>query len=232
MQTYSVKDRESKVELESFGRPLDKAASFNDFWLSLPDYLAVRDLRELVNHIGAARGRRPIMWMMGAHPLKVGLSPIICDLIDRGYVSCISSHGAYAIHDCEIALFGRTSEEVADTLKDGRFGMVKETGDFFRRAVELSRSEKLGLGEALAESLIRERASYLNQSVIVRAYQASIPVTIHVAIGTDIVHEHPGLSGAALGDASYRDFLIFCNVVAGLGGGGVALNVGSALIMP
>lgn len=232
VQTYSVQERFSKVERDAFAKVLDPAASFEEFWNSLPDFLAVRELRELTAHIADAKGRRPIMWMMGAHPLKVGLSPILLDLLRNGYVSSVSSHGAFAVHDCEIALFGRTSEEVADTLKDGRFGMAKETGEFFVRAIAASAGKQIGLGEALGEALIRENAPYRSDSLLVQALEANIPVTIHVAIGTDIVHEHPGLSGAALGETSYRDFLIFCEVVSRLGDGGVALNVGSAVIMP
>jgi hypothetical protein len=232
VRTYSVKQRHSKVETEAFGQPVSPGSLFSDFWRSLPDFLAVRDLRELVSHLQEAKGRRPIMWMTGAHPLKVGLSPILLDVLERGYMSSLSSHGAFAVHDVELAMFGRTSEEVAETLADGRFGMARETGEFFVRAVERSRENRLGLGEAIGEALIADGAPYAANSLIVRCLEKNVPVTIHVAIGTDIVHEHPGLSGAALGEASYRDFLVFCEVVSRLGDGGVALNVGSAVIMP
>jgi hypothetical protein len=147
-------------------------------------------------------------------------------------MSSLSSHGAFAVHDCELALFGKTSEEVADTLRDGRFGMARETGEFFVRAIASSAGKQIGLGEALGEALIREKAPNCADSMLVQCLEADIPMTVHVAIGTDIVHEHPGLSGAALGEASYRDFLIFSEVVSRLGDGGVALNVGSAVIMP
>ena len=232
VKTYPVEDRFSKVEREAFATPIESSASFQEFWRSLPDFLAVRELRELISRIVAARGQRPIMWMTGAHPLKGGLTPILLDLLRRGYMSSLSSHGAFAVHDCELALFGRTSEEVADTLKDGRFGMAKETGEFFVQAIAASAGKSIGLGEALGEALIREHAPNCADSMLVQCLEANIPVTIHVAIGTDIVHEHPGLSGAALGDASYRDFLVFTEVVSRLGDGGIALNVGSAVIMP
>jgi hypothetical protein len=232
VKTYSVSDRFSKVERDEFATPVSKGASFDVFWKSLPDFLAVRDLREFVGHIVAARGEKPIMWMMGAHPLKVGLSPVLLDLAKNGFVSSISSHGAFTIHDCEIALFGRTSEDVADTLRDGRFGMARETGEFYARAVSAAAEKKLGLGEALGEALIRENAPYAKDSVLVQCLKAEIPVTVHVAIGTDIAHEHPGLSGSLLGETSYRDFLILGDVVSRLGDGGVVLNVGSAVIMP
>jgi hypothetical protein len=232
VHTYSVEARASKVEREAFATPLPPSASFADFWKSLPDFLAVKELRELVGHLTAARGRRPIVWMMGAHSLKVGLSPILLDLVRHGCISSLSSHGAFTVHDCEIALFGKTSEDVADTLRDGRFGMARETGAFFARAVASASKNQLGLGEALGEALVRENAPYARDSMLVQCLEAGVPLTIHVAIGTDIVHEHPGLSGAALGEASYRDFLILCEVVSRLGDGGVALNIGSAVIMP
>jgi hypothetical protein len=230
--TYPVGQRHSKVERNLFATPLEAGSTFDAFWHSLPDVLAAHDLRELVGHIRAARGHRPILWMMGAHPLKVGLSPVLLDLLRNGFVSCVSSHGAFTVHDCEIALFGRTSEDVADTLRDGRFGMARETGEFFVKAVRESRGKVWGLGEALGEALVREKAPYARDSMLVQCLEANVPVTVHVAIGTDIVHEHSGLSGADLGETSYRDFLIFCKKVSGLGDGGVAINVGSAVIMP
>ncbi len=232
IRTYPVEDRFSKVVRDAFAKPVSGKASFAEFWNALPDFLAVRELREFVGRVKAACGQRPIMWMMGAHPLKVGLTPILLDLLRRGYVSSFSSHGAFAVHDCEIALFGKTSEEVAETLSDGRFGMAKETGEFFVRAVAACAGKQIGLGEALGEALLRENAPNRADSILVQSLEANIPVTIHVAIGTDIVHEHRGLSGAALGEASYRDFLIFSEVVSRLGDGGVALNIGSAVIMP
>jgi hypothetical protein len=232
VSTYSVTERYSKVERDEFAKPLSGDPSFAAFWKSLPDFLAVKDLREFVGHVQAARGQKPILWMMGAHPVKVGLSPVFLDLLRSGFVSCISSHGAFTVHDCEIALFGRTSEDVADTLRDGRFGMARETGEFFVRAVSKLEDNTLGLGEALGEALLRENAPFAKESLLVQCLEAGVPVTIHVAVGTDIVHEHPGLSGASLGAASYRDFRIFCNMVSKLGDGGIAMNVGSAVIMP
>jgi len=232
VSTYSVKERYSKVERDEFAKPLDSGASFRQFWDSLPDFLAVKELREFVGHMQAACGNKPIVWMMGAHPLKVGLSPVFLDLLRNGFISSVSSHGAFTVHDCEIALFGRTSEDVAEALRDGRFGMARETGDFFRRAVATVHEKNLGLGEALGEALIRENAPFAKDSMLVQCLEAGVPVTIHVAVGTDIVHEHSGLSGAGLGEASYRDFLIFCQVVSQLGDGGVAINIGSAVIMP
>lgn len=232
VKTYSVGDRASRVEPAAFARPVAASASFETFWNSLPDFLAARDLRQLALHMVAAHGRHPIIWMMGAHPLKVGLSPVLVDLVRRGFVSLLASHGAFAVHDCEIALFGRTSEDVDDTLSDGRFGMAKETADFILGTIRHAAEKGLGLGEALGEALIRENAPHSQSSLLVQCLQAEVPLTLHVAIGTDIIHEHPGLSGSALGDASYRDFLIFCETVSRLTDGGTVLNVGSAVIMP
>lgn len=230
--THPVQDRASKVNRSLFAEPAAKNESFKKFWDGLPDVLAVHELRELVGHLLKARGGRPIMWMMGAHPLKVGLSPIFLDLLQQGYISSISSHGAFTVHDCEIALFGKTSEDVADSIRDGRFGMARETGEFYVNAIAQAKQKNLGLGEALGEALIRENAPNAKDSILVQCLEANVPVTVHVAIGTDIVHEHPGLSGEVLGDASYRDFLILCDVASGLGDGGVVLNIGSAVIMP
>lgn len=232
VKTYPVADRTSKLDHRLLARPIERGATFRTFWESLPDVLAVRELREFIRHMQQARSKHPILWMMGAHPLKVGLSPILIELVRAGYVSCLASHGAFGVHDCEIALFGKTSEDVADTLRDGRFGMARETGEFYARAVKEAGRRKLGLGEALGESLIKENAPYTNQSLLVQCLQASIPLTIHVGIGTDIVHEHPDFPAEALGETSYRDFLIFAETVTRVGEGSVVLNVGSAVIMP
>lgn len=232
VRTYPIGDRASKVERAVFASPISRQATFADFWESLPDFLAVHDLRELVGRMVRARQAAPIVWMMGAHPLKVGLSRILIDLMRSEFIGALASHGAFAVHDCEIALFGQTSEDVADSIRDGRFGMAKETGEFFVKAVNSTREKKIGLGEALGEALIREKAPYAADSVLVQGLEAGLPVTIHVAIGTDIVHEHPGLSGAALGEASYRDFLVFCEQIAAVREQSVVLNVGSAVLMP
>jgi hypothetical protein len=232
VHTYSVRDRASKVERAVFAEPVGPNVSFAEFWKSLPDFLAVHDLRELAARMAAARGVAPILWMMGAHPLKVGLSRVLIDLMRGGFINGLASHGAFAVHDCEIALFGRTSEDVADTIRDGRFGMAKETGEFFVRVVHATQEKKIGLGEALGEALVGEKAPYAADSLLVQGLECGVPVTVHVAIGTDIVHEHPGLSGAALGESSYCDFLVFCERVATLRAPSVVLNVGSAVLMP
>ena len=232
VKTYPVADRVSKLEQRLLARSIERGATFRAFWESLPDVLAVRELREFVGHLHQARGHHPIVWMMGAHPLKVGLSPILIELVRAGYVSCLASHGAFSVHDCEIALFGKTSEDVADTLRDGRFGMARETGEFYAKAVREARRRELGLGEALGELLLQENAPFVEQSLLAQCLQANVPLTTHVGIGTDIVHEHPNFPAEALGDATYRDFLIFAETITRVGKGSAVLNVGSAVIMP
>jgi len=230
--TYPVANRISKVERGLLAKPIKRGATFRAFWESLPEVLAVRELREFVGHLRRARGCHSILWMMGAHPLKVGLSPILIELVRAGYISCLASHGAFSVHDCEIALFGKTSEDVADTLRDGRFGMARETGEFYSQAVREAVSKRLGLGEALGELLLKEQAPFADQSLLAQCLVANIPLTIHVGVGTDIVHEHPNFPAEALGEATYRDFLIFAETVSRIGKGGAVLNVGSAVIMP
>ncbi|MBU0509959.1 hypothetical protein KKH27_14140, partial [bacterium] len=180
VKTYPIAERLSKVEHRVFAAPVPRGSAFRAFWNSLPDVLAVKELREFVSHVNSARARQPIIWMLGAHPLKVGLSPILIELLRAGYISCVASHGAFSVHDCEIALFGKTSEDVADTLRDGRFGMARETGEFYARAVEEAERKGLGLGEALGESLVRENAPHASNSLLVQCLSANVPVTIHV----------------------------------------------------
>ncbi len=232
VKTYPVSERPSKVARENFAEPPRAAMSFRDFWEGMPNYLAVSDLHDYAGHILAARGKQQILWLMGAHPLKVGLSPILIQLAKDGFISTLSSHGAFAVHDIEIAFFGRTSEEVSDSIKDGRFGMARETGEFFVHTLSQAAAKDIGLGEALGEELVRQRAPYANDSLLVQCLELSIPLTIHAAIGTDIFHEHPGLDAAALGKLSYYDFRILAKQVANLRQGGVVVNIGSAVIMP
>jgi hypothetical protein len=232
INTYPVSERPSKVERENFAKVPREGMSFQDFWRGMPNYLAVSDLREYAGHILAAKGKLPILWMMGAHPVKVGLSPILIQLAKDGFISCLSSHGAFAVHDIEIAFFGRTSEEVSDSIRDGRFGMARETGEFFVRTLKQAAAKETGLGEALGEELVRQKAPHVSDSLLVQCLELSVPVTIHTAIGTDIVHEHPGLDAAALGRLSYYDFRIFTKKVAELRQGGVVANIGSTVIMP
>jgi hypothetical protein len=232
LKTYPIGKRKSLVRVSDFARPLDVPAVLEEFVKSLPDILAARDIRKLVEAIVSAhRDRKPVIIMMGGHVIKTGLSPVIIDLIERGVVKALAMGGATSIHDFEIALFGETSEDVQENIMDGTFGMVEETGSIMNQCIETAARDGLGLGESLGRYLVENRAPHARVSVLARGYEMGIPVTVHVAIGTDIIHQHPACSGAATGEATYRDFLIFAEVVRNVTGG-VVLNVGSAVLMP
>jgi len=230
LRTVSARRRASKVDLRQFARPIAPSAGTRALLASLPDILRAKDLRELAAATVDARRRgRGVVWGIGGHVIKVGLAPILDDLMARGYVTALLMNGAAAIHDVEIAMMGRTSEEVGPGVASGTFGMAEETGAFFARAAELGRS--IGLGEALQRLVVRERMPHRRYSVLGGAARHGVPVTVHVAIGTDIVHMHPKCDGAAVGEATLRDFRSFAAICATLHGG-VFLNWGSAVIGP
>jgi len=238
VKTYSVAARGHKVETAGLARLPKRGASFRAWWKSLPDYLGAANLRRAVEAIATARrGGRRVVFAMGAHVIKVGCSPIVVDLIERGFVNAIAVNGATAIHDVELAIFGETSEEVADTIHDGRFGMVRETPDFFAAAAKRG-AAGAGLGAAIGGTLHELRPPFGRHSVMLAAHRAGIPATVHVAIGTDTIHMHPQLDPAALGRSSGIDFRLACAVVGELGAsrrngpGGVWVNVGSTVILP
>jgi hypothetical protein len=239
VRTYSVRQRPHKMGLAELAGLPEAGASAAAFLASLPNVLGARAFRAVVDAIvQARRHERPVVLAMGAHVIKVGCSPIIVDLIRRGLIQAVAANGATAIHDMELATLGATSEEVADTIKDGTFGMVQETFDFFAAAGDLAAREDLGLGAAVGRLLVERRAPYVEHSILAAGYQAGIPVTIHVALGTDTVHMSGAADGAQIGRASLRDFRTLCSVVGDLGAkpggavGGVWLNVGSAVVMP
>lgn len=233
VKTYSVQQRYSKVHREEQARPFRRGDFFEDFFASLPNILAAKDLREFVQRMLAAREKnKPIIVMMGAHVIKVGLSPILVDLMKRGFISCLAMNGAGVVHDTELALFGQTSEEVAEGLADGTFGMAAETGEFINNAVARGRERGQGFGEAAGEALLATKSEGAKLSLLANAFERNIPATIHVAIGTDIIHQHPSADGAAYGELSFRDFKIFTTQVARLNEGGVVLNIGSNVLMP
>ncbi|MHC4662481.1 MAG: GSU2086 family protein [Planctomycetota bacterium] len=213
------------VSENSFAKPGGKN-------LELPDTLAAENLKTLVSALLAAKktGASRI-WGMGAHFIKVGLAPLVIDLMKRGFISTISANGALLIHDFEVAQMGATSEDVAALLDDGSFGMSRETGEFLHAAAKTAAAEDLGLGEAVGRAIAGSDLPHKEMSVLASAYNAGIPATIHVAIGTDVIHMHPQMDGAATGKASYADFLILANEVANLEGGAF-LNFGSAVIIP
>ncbi len=233
LKTCSLKDRKSEVDAESFARAWDTDGSFADFIDSVPRILGGSDLRSLVRTWVAAReSKRGMILGMGAHIIKVGLNPVIIDLMQRGWISALALNGAGIIHDFEVAHTGATSEDVAKQIRSGDFGMARETGDLLHGAVEEASRLDLGLGEAVGGMLADSGFPFLRHSLLASAYQLGIPVTVHVALGTDTIHFHPRVSGEALGKTSLRDFFLFCRLVQDLDGGGIYLNAGSAVILP
>jgi hypothetical protein len=229
----SIARRRSRVELQALGRAVEPAASFARWWDSLPAFLAAEELKAVAQAVAEARrAGKPVIVMMGAHVIKVGLSPVLIDLMHNGLITALAMNGAGIIHDTELALYGVTSEDVAANLSDGSFGMVRETGEFINGTVREGVKTGLGLGEALGKELVQKQAPNLNVSLLGQAYNLSIPVTVHVALGADIIHQQPSADGAAIGEASLRDFRILAQHITGLGGGGVVLNIGSAVILP
>ncbi len=232
VKTYPLRSRESKVSLAQFATPYKKGTGVDGLLKTLPSLLAASDFKAVVRAILAARkGERAIIWGLGAHVLKTGLSPVIVDLMERGFVSAIATNGAGIIHDFEIALAGATSEDVDATLGPGTFGMAEETGTQLNQAITDGAAAGLGLGQAVGRFLAERKAPFAQISVAATAHRLGIPLTAHVAIGTDIIHMHPNASGAAIGEASLRDFKYFTSAVARLEGG-VFLNCGSAVVLP
>ncbi len=202
------------------------------FLKSLPRILKAKDLKSLAGDIVRARKRgRPVILMMGAHPIKCGLSPVLIDLMERGYLTGLALNGAGAIHDFEMAWWGQTSEDVARGLEDGSFGMARETADLLNGAVNKGDAQDLGFGEALGLFLEEEKARYRRLSLLAACRRLGLPATVHLAIGTDIVHQHPSFDGGAAGLASHRDFRILAHQVGKLSGG-VVINLGSTVILP
>ncbi len=235
LRTYPLASRPSKVHVRQFARAHRRGASFKKFIDSLPQILGAEDLREIVAAIQRARARRrAILWGIGGHVIKVGLGPVLNDLLVRGYVSGIAMNGAALVHDFEIALVGGTSEDVEAALGRGKFGMAEETGLYLNEIAVGAQRSGIGLGEAAGKLLTsgRLRAKYSRQSVLAWAYKAGVPVTVHLAIGADIPHIHRSASGEALGAASYYDFRLFCALVRKMHPGGVYLNWGSAVMLP
>ncbi len=233
VRTYPLADRRSKVTLGDFAKPPRPGASLAGFIDGLPRILAGQTLRGLVGEVLRAReAGKPILWGLGAHVLKVGLSPVVLDLMERGFVTGLAMNGAGIVHDFELAVAGHTSEEVSDGLGAGQFGMARETGEQVNRAVTEGDADGLGLGAAVGRYLENRRPPHLEVSLLAAAFRRGLPATVHVAVGTDIVHMHPQCDPAALGRATHLDFRLFAGQVAHLGGGGVYLNVGSAVLLP
>ncbi len=218
------------MSVADLARPLKAQMSLRSFLASLPRQLAGRDLLDIAQALAqAVRQKKVIIWAFGAHVIKVGLSPIIIDLLERGLVSALMVNGACMVHDTELAMAGITSEDVSQALKDGSFGAAKETGEVLSEAAILGKNQ--GLGWALGKIIAESEYPYKHLSIFGRAYELGVPVTVHVALGTDIVHIHPGADGAAIGAASYYDFRVFTSLVSRLEGG-VFFLAGSAVVLP
>lgn len=232
VRTYPLASRQSKARREEFAHPWRPASGMPGFIDSLPKMLAAADFRAVVAAMRATRDRDGgIVWGFGAHVLKVGLGPILIDLMERGFVSALAMNGAGIIHDVEIALAGQTSEDVDAALGKGQFGMSEETGRDVNNAITAGVGRGLGLGQSVVEWLGHSAPAHADVSVLAAAARLKIPVTVHVAIGTDIIHMHPAASGEAIGAGSLRDFRYFTSHVGRLAGG-VYLNVGSAVMLP
>jgi hypothetical protein len=231
IKTYSIKDRESKVRIDDFSRPHVKGGSFRDFIASLPNILASRHLKDVVAAVTQARkDDRPVMLGMGAHSIKVGLNPVIIDLMERKIITSLSLNGAGIIHDFELAFVGRTSEDVDREILSGAFGMAEETGSMLNRAIGSAGADE-GIGAAVGRMIHSGDFPYKGNSLLAAGYRLGVPVTVHIAIGTDIIHMHPSFDGKATGEAAHRDFLAFCSLVSELEGG-VYINLGSAVLLP
>lgn len=231
-RTRRLADLSRLVRMEDFARPVKAGARFVQFLDSMPQILAAGDFGELARRIARAhRGGRTFLLMGGAHSIKTGLSPLICELIRDGILNAVAMNGAAIIHDFELAFAGRTSEDVGAGLADGSFGMARETGEFLNQASAIAAQEGLGLGEAVGREINRHRLKHRAISIFACAQKAGIPATVHVAVGADIIHMHPNAGGAAIGQATMTDFHRLTGVVGSLSRG-VVLNLGSAVIMP
>lgn len=234
VRTVPVAERPNKVESAAFAAAPAKDRSFKAFLASLPDVLKAQDFRRVVEAIAnAARNKRGVIAMLGGHIVKTGIAPLLIDLMRRGVITHLAMNGSAAIHDYEIARFGGTSEDVASGLKDGTFGMAEETGRGMNEAFITGRTHGWGMGEAVARALEAEpRLAHPEQSVVLAAHRLWIPVTVHAALGAEIIHQHPAADGAAIGETSHRDFRRLAASCEDLHQGGVVLNLGSAVIMP
>jgi len=233
LRTYSLLSRPSKVDAGDFAKPFRQESGLAGFIESLPDILAGRDFKEFLGLMRKARAKqRAILFGLGAHVIKVGLNPILIGLMKNGWVSGIALNGAGIIHDFEIAFCGRTSEDVAVQIQSGKFGMAREPAEMLNAAIRSGARHGKGLGAAVGGMIASSRLPFQNLSLLASAHELGIPVSVHVAIGTDTIHFHPQSSGKALGQTSLADFFLFCSLLEKLDGGGVYINIGSAVILP
>ena len=232
IKTIPLNARKYKVSIKDFAKVCPRGTSFRSFYDGLPDILASQNLKSLVDAVVSAhKNHKPVILMMGAHVIKCGLSPLVIDLMKRDIVKAVALNGAGIIHDTEIAMIGRTSEDVGEGIIDGSFGMAKETASFINEAINFGFTEGIGIGESLGAAICGARLKHRKSSILATGCELDIPVTAHVAIGTDIIHQHPSASGKAIGEGSLLDFRNFIYSVSKLEGG-VVINFGSAVILP
>lgn len=233
MRPVALEERPSKVNWRDFARVYPGSPEISSFLETLPNILAARDFKEFLSHLKRAfRQKKPIIFGCGAHVIKVGLNPVLINLMENGWISALALNGAGIIHDFEVALSGKTSEDVAAQIKKGDFGTAAETGELLNEAIQTGKNDNLGLGEAVGRFLNQLDLPYKEHSLLYQAYRLNLPVTVHVSLGTDIIHYHPRVDGGAIGETSLRDFFLFSALVARMEGGGVYLNIGSAVILP
>lgn len=233
IKTYDLASRPSKVTVMDFAVPMEEHDSVKNFLRKLPDILAVKSIRHLATAINRARELgKPIIWGIGGHVIKTGLSPILIDLMRRGFLTAVATNGSVLVHDAEIALVGFTSEDVDATLGEGDFGAAKETGEILNKAARSGQTDGIGLGEAMCREVSELKPEFAEHSLLYKSYENNIPVTSHITIGADIGHFHASADGAALGATSHHDFKLFCSLVREMNGGGVYLNYGSAVTLP
>jgi hypothetical protein len=233
VSTYPLSSRPSKVTVDDFATPMAAESSLKEYLSSLPNILAVQNLRDLAVRMRRARALgKPVIWGIGGHVIKTGLGPIIIDLMKRGLVTAIAANGSVLVHDSEIAMVGSTSEDVDATLGEGAFGGAEETGRLLNDAASQGESEAIGLGEAVGRALLQSQPNHQDLSLLCAAYKARVPFAAFVTIGGDVAHFHPSADGAALGATSHTDFRLLAEIVRRMNGGGVYLNIGSAVTLP
>jgi hypothetical protein len=232
LKTFPLQDRKSKVNIQEFGKVCKAGGSFRNFWQSLPDILAGKELKEVVSRMVEARRKdRPIIFGLGAHVIKVGLNPLIISLMGKGLVNAVALNGAGIIHDTEIAMKGETSEDVAAELETGNFGMAEDTAQVINQAINDGVDKGWGIGKSVGMRILSSDFPHRDKSILAAGARLDLPVTVHIAIGTDIIHMHPSFNGSQTGEGSHRDFRIFASVVSNLEGG-VYVNIGSAVVLP
>lgn len=233
VKRYSITRRPNRTRHQDFGKPLSGSLRSPDFLKALPRFLKANDFKDFIDSVANSRRKGlPFHLLLGAHTIKVGLSPVFIDLMQKEIVTGVSFNGAGLIHDLELAFFGGTSEDVLSGLRDGSFGMVEETGKMYGEVLQLANNENLGLGAACGKFIVTRKARYQKQSIFAQAWQLSLPATVHAGIGTDIVAQHPEFDGAKVGRASHLDFKVLCTVCKHIDKGGVVANIGSAVILP